>query len=106
MSETKEETKAEISMKDAYKRFGSLMNEMIKACNEGDKGRVVHMSESMMEHCDDVVAVMYQTANITEQDLVKLSSTDQVDQNLIRLASRPEDEGYLKRVSEVDSRRG
>jgi hypothetical protein len=104
MSEDKKQADTK-TLKTAYHRFGNLINEMINASNEGDKARIIHVSESLTEHAEDVVAFFYGSNDVTVADIEKMASSQAVDQNLIRLAARPDGDGYMKRRSEVDSRR-
>ena len=98
-------SKAGNTLNQAYHRFGNLMNELVKATNENDKARIVHLSESISEHTEDVISFFYASGGVSTGDIEKLASSSSVDQTLIRLAAKPDDDGFMRRRSEVDSRR-
>ena len=89
----------------AYRRFGTLMLEMRKAAAAKDKATLIHLSESLAEHGDDVTAWLFDEAGVNEKDIQQFGSSHLTDALLVKLASKPEGEQFLKRTSEADSRR-
>jgi hypothetical protein len=89
----------------AYKRFGILMVEMRSAVANKDKARLVHLGESFMEHGDDVLSYMFDEAGVTDGDITQFGSGSITDNLMVKLASKTDDEVYLKKTAEADSRR-
>jgi hypothetical protein len=105
MAENTNEAVSTDPMEIAYKRLGGIMFEMRKASASGDKARLIHMSEAFMEHGDDIIAHMFESSGITEGDIQSFGSNSLSDGLMIKMASKPDGEMYLKKTAEADSRR-
>lgn len=105
MSENTEEVVSTDPMEKAYKRLGGIMFEMRKASAAGDKAKLIHMSESFMEHGDDIITYLFESSGVTEGDLQAFGSNSINDGLMIKMASKPDGEMYLKKTAEADSRR-
>ena len=70
-----------------FVRISQLMVQMMDAVDEGDKVRLVKLSQHFAEDAEDFVGVLLEEAGVTDNDMDKILPTDEETEQLLKDAA-------------------